>query len=292
MKGNVADEARKMVDKGSGAKRMKNTALIDPVKNFMEFSAGLPDSGAGGDGERDLEFHVLWAEIFDRMKAEGDESFQWGEPAMADYLLTNIFTVRPDGTITAPWRYGLGQVPPGLTTYATSSIERSWRTLKGVCCAGAPKSLPEVIDGIGSMVTSRKGTGFWDNLHREMKDDPPSLTGEGRRQVASRLEQNVSEEDGGTANRPARLNRHDMILHFQREGRDGTYLSSACNVIIHADGVAIQTTEVYVLPKYHLNWAKERRADMRAALQLGTATSYADVREAARDRTRRWKGSG
>ncbi|CAK0807730.1 unnamed protein product, partial [Prorocentrum cordatum] len=161
VKGNVADEGKKMLDKGSGVKRMKNTALIHPIKNFMEFSAGLPDSGAGGEGESDLEFNVLWTEIFDRMREDGEESFQWGESAMADYLLTNIFTVRPDGTITAPWRCGLGQAPPGLTTYATSTIERSWRTLKGACCAGGPKSLPELIDGIGAMMTSRKDTGFW-----------------------------------------------------------------------------------------------------------------------------------
>ncbi|CAK0805964.1 unnamed protein product, partial [Prorocentrum cordatum] len=109
VKGNVADEGKKMLDKGGGVKRMKNTALVHPIKNFMGFSAGLPDGGAGGEGESDLEFNVLWTEIFDRMGEDGEESFQWGESAMADYLLTNIFTVRPDGTITAPWRCGLGQ---------------------------------------------------------------------------------------------------------------------------------------------------------------------------------------
>ncbi|CAK0859671.1 unnamed protein product, partial [Prorocentrum cordatum] len=92
VKGNVADEGKKMLDKGSGVKRMKNTALIHPIKNCMEFSAGLPDSGAGGEGESDLEFNVLWTEIFDRMREDGGESFQSGESAMADYLLTNIFT--------------------------------------------------------------------------------------------------------------------------------------------------------------------------------------------------------
>ena len=79
VKGNVADEGKKMVDKGSGVRRTKNTALIDPIKKFMEFSAGLPDGGAGGDGEKDLEFHVLWKEMFDRMKEDGDESFHGGE---------------------------------------------------------------------------------------------------------------------------------------------------------------------------------------------------------------------
>ncbi|CAK0890981.1 unnamed protein product, partial [Prorocentrum cordatum] len=278
-KGNVADEGKKMLDKGGGVKRMKNTALVHPIKNFMEFSSGLPDSGAGGEGESDLEFNVPWTEIFDRLREDGEESFQWGESAMADYLLTNIFTVRPDGTIAAPRRCGLGQAPPGLATYATS---RSWRTLKGVCCAGAPKSLPELIDGIGAVMTSRKDAGFWKSLHREIKIPPPSLTGEGRRRVASRHEQYVSEGGGGATTRPARLNRRDMMPHFQREGRDGAHLSSACDVVLNVDGVAAQTTSVHVLLRFHRSWAKERKADVPAALQLGTATSFSDVREAAR----------
>eukprot|EP00959_Pyramimonas_sp_CCMP1952_P270119 5646810-Pyramimonas_sp.AAC.1 len=48
-KRNVADEGKKMLDKGGGVKRMTNTALVHPIKNFMEFPSGLPDSGAGGE---------------------------------------------------------------------------------------------------------------------------------------------------------------------------------------------------------------------------------------------------
>eukprot|EP00959_Pyramimonas_sp_CCMP1952_P194816 4073971-Pyramimonas_sp.AAC.1 len=77
-----------------------------------------------------------------------------------------------------------------------------------------------------------------------------------------------------------------MMPHFQREGRDGTHLSSACNVVLNVDGVAAQTASVHVLPRFHPSWAKERKADVPAALQLGTATSFSDVREASRDRTR------
>jgi hypothetical protein len=60
----------------------------------------------------------------------------WREPEFAQYLRHHVLDVAVDGTIRAPWQSGFGCVPPGLTTYAPNSLERSWRSLKGLLRKG------------------------------------------------------------------------------------------------------------------------------------------------------------
>lgn len=49
---------------------------------------------------------------------------------MAKYLENHILEKTEHGW-TGPWWLGLGQVPLGLTTHASNSFERTWRTIKG-----------------------------------------------------------------------------------------------------------------------------------------------------------------
>ena len=64
--------------------------------------------------------------------------------AKCEYMDANAFTVQQalDVSITdisARWQCGLGHMEPGYTTYAPSSLERHWRTPKGICCQALPK---------------------------------------------------------------------------------------------------------------------------------------------------------
>ena len=49
---------------------------------------------------------------------------------MAKHLESHILEKTEHGW-TGPWWPGLGQVPLGLTTHASNSFERTWRTIKG-----------------------------------------------------------------------------------------------------------------------------------------------------------------
>ena len=55
----------------------------------------------------------------------------WHEPAFADYVEKHLLKPGPGG-LTAAWRSGHGVAPTGFSTYDSNTLERAWRTLKGL----------------------------------------------------------------------------------------------------------------------------------------------------------------
>ena len=93
---------------------------------FMRTEAWLPS---------DVELGCFWNSVLLRMTSSATEQ-DWREPKFAQYLRHHVLDVAVDGTIRPPWQSGFGCVPPGLTTYAPNSLERSWRSLKGLLRKG------------------------------------------------------------------------------------------------------------------------------------------------------------
>ena len=83
----------------------------------------------------DFEFGCFWNSVLLRMTSSAAEQ-DWRESEFAQYLRHHVLDVAVDGTIRPPWQSGFGCVPPGLTTYAPNSLERSWRSLKGLLRKG------------------------------------------------------------------------------------------------------------------------------------------------------------
>ena len=119
-KTNIKSEARRK-DSVSGRPRLQNGELLQILLDCVEFSATLPT---------DVEFHTYWSSIFMRL-SNSELPTDWNEPAFCQYLQTHIFDLSGP-CIKASWCYGVGSVPLGFTTYATNSIERSHRLLKGL----------------------------------------------------------------------------------------------------------------------------------------------------------------
>ncbi|CAE7269031.1 unnamed protein product [Symbiodinium sp. CCMP2456] len=117
----AATDAKKR-DPATGETRLKNQELLPILTDLLQHSSWLPSG---------IEFTALWKSALLRLR-EDEAPTDWGEPLLAAYLEANLLQVSPDGSISATWRSGLGCVPPGFTTFAPNSIERSWRLLKSL----------------------------------------------------------------------------------------------------------------------------------------------------------------
>lgn len=123
-KQNLRQEAKKK-DPVSGDPRLSRAELLPVLVSFVLGSAWFPSS---------LEFRTFWDSVLSRLSADSSET-DWGEPSIAQYLEKNLLKKTLDGW-SAAWRTGFGAVPAGLTTYASNSLEATWRTVKGLLKPG------------------------------------------------------------------------------------------------------------------------------------------------------------
>ena len=77
-----------------------------------------------------IEFLTFWENVLRKLCA-CEASMDWHEPAFADYVEKHLLKPGPGG-LTAAWRSGHGVVPNGFSTYGSNTLERAWRTLKGL----------------------------------------------------------------------------------------------------------------------------------------------------------------
>ena len=74
-----------------------------------------------------------------------------------------------------------------------------------------------------------------------------------------------------------RLTLEIIQRHYNAYGAEGTYLAMPSNIVIMVNGVVRQVTQVYTMPKYMLEYAQNRAADMAASQRLAAAQSSDDV---------------
>ena len=121
-KQNVKQEVKRR-NSETGEVRLRNMELLPVLLSFVMESAWFPSS---------LEFSSFWESVINRLRSNGEET-DWDEPHVAQYLVRNLLQETGQaGVYSAPWRSGFGQVPAGFTTYTSNSLERSWRTIKGL----------------------------------------------------------------------------------------------------------------------------------------------------------------
>lgn len=121
-KQNVKQEVKRR-NSETGEVRLRNMELLPVLLSFVMESAWFPTS---------LEFSSFWESVINRLRSNGEET-DWDEPNVAQYLVRNLLQETGQaGVYSAPWRSGFGQVPAGFTTYTSNSLERSWRTIKGL----------------------------------------------------------------------------------------------------------------------------------------------------------------
>ena len=92
--------------------------------------------------------------------------------------------------------------------------------------------------------------------------------------VQRRLDTKTSEGDASVKVQVKRLVFNDILVHYRKHKAEGIFLVQACEKTI---GGGFEVDKVYVMPKYSLQFATERPADMQAVMRLAVATSIPDI---------------
>ena len=223
----------------------------------------------------DLEFHVFWQECFNRMQSSAKRS-DWNEPLLAEYMKKNLFNIT-SGYYRAPWQSGLGAVPLGFTTYATNAIERSHRLIKHLMDPNLYYiSVAEVMVQAVNAVNTKIAAGFYDGLTQTISKVWPGLHNWPKKKWNAKDEQQGYHSD--TEEKPSgRIDFNVILKHYKWYGPQKTYLSEPCSLTLSTGDRAIY---LYVMPKYHLEYAWEKKEDMNAALKLAKAETQENVRDA------------
>ena len=74
------------------------------------------------------------------------------------------------------------------------------------------------------------------------------------------MDTKTAEGDVGERTQEKRLSFNDILAHYRIHKAEDTFLMGACKKTI----AGVAAVKVYVMPKYHLIWASEKRNDMQA----------------------------
>ena len=181
----------------------------------------------------------------------------------------------------ALWVSGFGCAPMGFTTYAPSCIERCHRTVKGLRPGQHwNRDLATTILRVCEAVDGKFASGDYRGLRTEIPDPPPGLFNWKKSKRARLGEWHVDSDDEFEEKErgaPRRLGVATLSKHFDEVGAEGTYLmKTQAHTLPDGSAGAV----VYILPKYTLEYAKSRRADMLSMLHLALAKSSRDVEQA------------
>jgi len=142
-----------------------------------------------------------------------------------------------------------------------------------------------LMSKVCAIVRSKVETGHYDKLAISIQENLPVLWRWPRAKKAGTGEwdSNSDEDVLGVHQRqhepPPRLDMEQMVAHYRAHGAVGTYLYAQLeNVIELSDGTV--ANRVHVMPKYHLEWAKEREEAMRYMLDLAAAQTVPDIQAA------------
>ena len=265
-KNNIGKEAKKK-DEATGKTRLEKHELLSVIIDWIEFSAWLPS---------DEEFHAFWSSVFQRMEASGNPT-DFDEPLMAQYLKANIFNM--DGPfIRATWQYGLGSVPLGFTTYAPNAIERSHRLLKGLLDPGYQAgNVADLMVQVCNIVTSRIKKRDFKGLKNDLTETLPAFYQWPRTKMTGRKEGIEQPENHETKVQEKRLDLTSILNHYRTHGAAKTFSVVPFAKTFSTGDISQQ---VYVMPKYKLNWAWEHPGDMHSALLLAQAQTPKEVQTA------------
>ena len=103
------------------------------------------------------EFNVFWTEFLSKLE-------RLGEITMAMYLKENILTLGQDGLLHAEWQCSFFDVMAGYCVYCSNTLEREWRTIKGMMPGGRFQDLRTCIRRLGEIMYSRLRDGKFSGL--------------------------------------------------------------------------------------------------------------------------------
>lgn len=145
------------------------------------------------------------------------------------------------------------------------------------CSARLRKKDPgALIADVCACVAAKLKAGDYDNLKFAVEDPWRRLIVADKAQV-----QEVDSLDSQDEPQLVIRKRHDLdsiLRHFRQHGPTGTFCASVCQIDLDTGS---QARLAYVLPKYHLDHAQNRKQEMSAALRLALATSEVEVQHAA-----------
>jgi hypothetical protein len=197
---------------------------------------------------------------------------------MAKYLEEHVLDVSGD-LIKATWCSGLGTTPLGFTSYAPNSIEVSHRILEAMMGNGMRyQDICSLMTKVCGKIETRIDEGKYDSLVQEHPDTWPWLLQHDDVKWSSRSD--TAEEFDGARNgkQLRRLDAKFITAHYRKEGAERTFIVVECDRILSTGQRAIK---LYVMPKYQLKYAVDKRDDMNAMVALGLQNSVEDVRRAA-----------
>ena len=262
VKTDLTKEARAK-DPASGKPRLRLPEHLQVIKEWVM------DTAFWGS---DVEFDAFWREADTRLSSSALDT-DFDEPGMAAYIRRNVLDTDSGPLIRAAWASGVFAVPHGYTTYATNSMERAHRTLKGLMDTGyAGQSLGNLIEETCDVINSRYKAKFFAQVRPRLREAPQPLR-KGTQKLARNL--HVELDDPGESTRELDLD--DLLRHYRAYGAKKTFLSAHCTRVL-ASGQTARL--VYILPRRTLRWALERPGEMETMKALALSKRASDVRSA------------
>ncbi|CAE7487165.1 unnamed protein product, partial [Symbiodinium sp. CCMP2592] len=166
----------------------------------------------------------------------------WNQEKFADYL--EKWVLQKKGLWwSADWQSGLGQVCPGYGNYVSNSQERAWRSIKGLFKKGfRHQDVSQLVRETAVTLQTLVRGGQYAKACFQIEEPPESL----------------AYSDANT------------FLKYETAGR------------IRVDCRTVDITSVIVMPKYKLEYAKNKKTDMVQRLDLALCSLYEDGEAAFR----------
>ncbi|CAE7591302.1 unnamed protein product [Symbiodinium natans] len=195
------------------------------------------------------------------------------EEKFADYL--EKWVLQKKGLWwSADWQSGLGQVCPGYGTYVSNSQERAWRSIKGLFKKGfRHQDVSQLVRETAVTLQTLVRGGQYAKACFQIEEPPESLA-----YSAKRLKS--EQDDEGTQSHRLTL---DLMQQWRdKEGDANTFLKYETAGRIMVDCRTVDITSVIVMPKYKLEYAKNKKRDMVQRLDLALCSLYEDGEAAFR----------
>ena len=172
--------------------------------------------------------------------------------------------------------------PPGLTTYATNTIERPHRTVKHLIPSGHDtRDIASLAVDVCNSLETKIETGHYSKLVVAIAKPLPILYKWILRPNNAHGEELALGEPEDPAKISKRQDLEHLLAHYRAHGPEGTYLFKR---VARALGDGTFSTCVYVMPKYSLDYAISKPANMLSALASAVAEHPREVELACANR--------
>ena len=219
----------------------------------VEFSAKMP---------RYIDFEGIWVDILARF----DDPNCWNEPHMAAYLRMQVLDEDDDGVFRCQWRSGMDSVMAGYRAYASNTIERQWRTIKGLLGNYATFDSSQIIVRVCEIFRALATQANLRDLRLRIDDPLDRLFNDPSPPSSERL---------SNGSQPRLLTVARILDYLRQHSPGDVYIHEEVDWRVVVNHVEKRASDILVIPKYQLRFGTEQRQLMEQVLQILAAQERA-----------------